>query len=129
MSAKSNNRRQFCTFEGLENRTLMSAVSAVELPSDLINKINPRVWAVAQDSLLGLSNPLIASRAARFDGHGNLQTYLFATGTTRSLATTLSGMGIKVDGRSDAMHAVEAWLPAGMVDDVARLNGVPDITL
>jgi hypothetical protein len=120
-----------CTFERLEDRRLMSAVSSAALPASLSDKLDIKLWSVAQDATngRGASNPLVASHSARFDKAGNLDTYLFATGSTKDLANQLAALGIKVGDRSDAMHAVEAWVPPAMVSAVAGMARVAKLSL
>jgi subtilisin family serine protease len=128
-----HNRRNSlaCTFEGLEDRRLMSAVGSVALPASLSERLDGALWSVAQDAKndRAAANPLVASHRARFDKAGNLDTYLFTNGSTKELANQLTALGIKVGDRSDAMHAVEAWVPPAMVDAVAGMARVAKLSL
>jgi hypothetical protein len=116
-------------FEPLEDRRLMSAGTSVEfLPPNLLDRINPRLWAVAQDQRLGRQNALVASGSARFDTQGLLQTYVH-TDDVIAAKKQLGALGVRLDGSSREMRVVQAWINPEMIDDAALLPAVQRIGL
>lgn len=119
-------RRNVVTFEGLEQRQLMSAVS---LPAVQLDRINPKLWQAVTDVSVGKQNQLVQNRAVRFDNTGAVQTYVRTTGDVSAAAAQLRAIGAVIDGISAEMNVVQAWIAPAQMGKVTGLPAVQSVDL
>jgi subtilisin-like proprotein convertase family protein len=107
------------------------------VPAGLAGRVDERLWSVVDHlraDLTGLAQQpdalaLLAGGRARVNSQGQIQTYIHLANWNASAFAQLAGLGIAVEASSQAMRALQAWVPADRVDDVARLPAVRSIGL
>jgi subtilisin family serine protease len=114
--------------ESLEPRRLL-AVATPSLPADLRDTLDARVWTTSQRLTKHLRNSLLRSGAARVDSSNRLQLDLHTGASPAAIAKRLRAMGARVTEILVGEQIIEAYIPAGSVETVARMSGVRSLSL
>jgi subtilisin family serine protease len=124
------NRAVFTMPEALESRRLMSAPAGAMLtamPADLVQKVDARLYQVAQDVTHGRGNDFVRDGIVRLDKSDRMQTFVRTIGNPEILVATLRDLGAQVDLTDRNAHVIQAWIPCDKLDEAARLAGVADL--
>ncbi|MCI0456793.1 MAG: S8 family serine peptidase [Gemmataceae bacterium] len=119
---------------------LFSGERPSSVPAGMAGRIEERLWSVVEHLRPGLAGStafpgqpdartLLASGQARINSHGQIQTYIHLARWDAAAVAQVESLGIVVEASSAAMRAVQAWVSADRVDDVARLPAVRSVGL
>lgn len=110
------------------------------VPSPLAGRVDEHYWPVVERVRTTLAQgdtsdiASLSTELARVNNAGAIHTAIYFSDSSepwdeRAIQTELEALGIVVEHSNTTLRAIQAWVPARLAEDVARLPGVARVAL